>query len=121
MSSRIPLQPLIPVLQEWCDGYATHAIRADENEGSCFGQISPQNALSPAAVLAMLANDVKGGPEIKRDTITKMLNGYAETVRFDVADKLICAINPMLWHTNRSLREVYRGVDFSDEIPAVAA
>lgn len=91
--------PVISVVRRWYG----------EQEDASKGNASPQHnsqLCSPARALSLTSG-------VSEHTIYKLLSLDSKRwLHFDLADKLITAIDVFLWMTDPALRRIYEGFDF---------
>lgn len=90
----IPAAPVHRIIQEWVTRQAFEPA-SDGRKGS-VQQLGPVKVLQFRTGLKDLA---------------KQVSGNRRWIHFDVADKIISAIDVMLWHTDKDLREIYQSFD----------
>ena len=96
---RIPAAPLRPVVQNYLDRYET-------------AEASGYFALSPIVILADEAN-------MQERTLRHFLSGTWDTIEFDRADNLFCAmgLGVLGWLQSPELRDLYYGANLAAHDP----
>lgn len=95
--SRIPAERLLPHIERYLAEYETQ-------EGYGVQRMEPKTCLAFHA-------------RMKVDTLSKILNRRTKTLDFNMADRLLCAMNrPQLWWED--LADLYYSVDLSAPITA---
>lgn len=100
-TSRIPTEPLLPVLRRYLDEYETEAMVPGAQE------------YSSTLILAERAG-------MEYDVLWHTLAGRAKTIDFDVADRLMCAMGLVHLWWREPLKTIYENVDLSGKSTCMA-
>ena len=122
----IPLEPVRRVLKEWVDrnnwdGVAGHNFHERTRTVSGRGKDRVlETVIQPVTPWVRLAQDTG----VQADTLYQYVARKGKKfIEFDVADKIITAIDPCLWRSDPELSAIYQNFDFSslDELSSCVA
>ena len=96
---RVDAAPIARVVKKFCEQYETHGAMADDRKDRL-------PALAPSTILAERIG-------MSKDWVHRLMNGYYKTLKFDDADRLLCAMDLVhLWWDD--LSDLYYGTDLMD-------
>lgn len=102
----IPVAPIRELVQQYVDFYKYAANDEDRQLGLSKGP------------LHHLAEKIG----TSYDTLQKIQAGRTRCIKFDMADKLLCAMSiPHLWRDDPELRELYESVELDEGMDAAWA
>ena len=122
----IPIDPIRRVLSEWIERNSWDGVTGRNFlqygrtvEGYGKDRVT-ETVIQPVTPWVRLSNDTG----IRHDTLYQYVARKGKKwIEFDLADKIITAIDPTLWHSDDELSDIYQNFDFTglDELSRVAA
>ena len=98
-----PARPLVRVIKMWQqeNAWMDIEVRDKRAKGDGYGLDGTLSELGHAV-------------GIDKSTLRKVVMYEKDWIEFDNADRLVCFIDPMLWHTDPELSELYREYNFAN-------
>lgn len=98
-----PATPLVRIIKMWQEENAWMDIEVKDKR-------KKEDGYGLEGTLSELGQAVG----ISKTTLYKMMMLQKNWIEFDNADRLVCFIDPMLWHTDPELSDLYQSYNFAN-------